>query len=308
MRRSARARTRHAPRANLRDSQIVNAAETSDADAVQRLLDLLDLERLDRDLFRAAVTGPWPTGRLFGGQVAAQALRAAAHTVDVDHHPHSLHGYFLRPGSPATPVLLHVDRIRDGRSFTTRRVVAVQEGEAIFTLGASFHRDEPDGEYQAPPPAGVPPPDADVDWYESPLSRFGTAGPFDVRELAPSKPDARGAIETTRRVWVRVRSALDDDRALHACLLTFVSDMGAVYAAAIPVGGELGTIMGASLDHAVWFHRPIRLDEWVLYDLRPVSNAGSRGLVNGTFHTHEGVLGASVAQEALIRPLAGRED
>jgi acyl-CoA thioesterase-2 len=285
-------------------SDETGAARTS----VDRLLALLDLERLDRDLFRAGVGATWPTGRLFGGQVAAQALRAAINTVDVEHFPHSMHGYFLRPGSPASPVLLHVDRIRDGRSFTTRRVVAVQEGEAIFTLGASFHRDEPDGEYQVPPPHGVPDPTADVEWYESPLSRFGDAGPFEVRELPPAQPDARGGIETTRRVWVRVRARLDDDRGLHACLLTFVSDMGAVYAAAIPVGGGLGTVMGASLDHAVWFHRPIRLDEWVLYDLRPASNAGSRGLVHGTFHTAGGTLGASVAQEALIRLLRSGRD
>jgi acyl-CoA thioesterase-2 len=274
------------------------------ARAVRRLLAVLELERIDRDLFRAAVSMPWPTGRLFGGEVAAQALRAAINTVDVDHFPHSMHGYFLRPGAPQTPVLLHVDRIRDGRSFTTRRVVAVQNGEAIFTLGASFHRDEPDGEYQVPPPHGVGDPDvADGPSYESPLSGFGLAGPFEVREFAPATPDERGRIETTRRLWIRVRVRLADDRALHACLLTFVSDMGAVYAAAIPVGGGLGTIMGASLDHAVWFHRPIRLDEWVLYDLQPISNAGSRGLVHGTFHTREGVLGASVTQEALIRPL-----
>jgi acyl-CoA thioesterase-2 len=271
--------------------------------SVDRLLALLELERLDRDLFRADVPGAWPTGRLFGGQVAAQALRAAIHTVDVEHHPHSLHGYFLRPGSPETPVLLHVDRIRNGRSFTTRRVVAVQEGEAIFTANVSFHCEEPSAEYQSPPPLGVPDPDSDFEWYESPLSRLGAAGPLEVRELPPARPDDRGAIETTRRVWVRARTRLADDRALHVCLLTFVSDMGAVYAAAIPVGGKFGTVMGASLDHAVWFHRPVRLDEWVLFDLRPMSNAGSRGLVQGTFHTRDGVLAASVAQEALIRPV-----
>jgi acyl-CoA thioesterase II len=272
--------------------------------SVQRLVALLELERLDRDLYRADVPGPFPTGRLFGGQVAAQALRAAAYTVDVEHYVHSLHGYFLRPGSPATPVLLHVDRIRDGRSFTTRRVVAVQEGEAIFTLNVSFHRDEPDGEYAVALPAGVPDPESDTQWYESPLSRFGFTGPFEVRELPPAEPDERGDIATTRRVWLRVRAEVGDDRVLHACLLTFVSDMGAVYAAAIPVLGagiEPPRVMGASLDHSVWFHRSIRLDDWVLYDLRPISNAGSRGLVYGTFHSRDGVLAASVAQEALIR-------
>jgi acyl-CoA thioesterase-2 len=285
---------------------VPDATGTPDDDAaavksVERLLALLDLERLDRDLFRADVPGPWPTGRLFGGQVAAQALRAAVNTVDVEHHPHSLHGYFLRPGSPEMPVLLHVDRIRDGRSFTTRRVVAVQDGEAIFTANVSFHTDEESAEYQVPPPAGVPDPESDFEWYESPLSRFGFAGPLEVRELAPTPRDERGAIETTRRTWVRTRTRVPDDRALHACLLTFVSDMGAVYAAAIPVGGKLGTVMGASLDHAVWFHRPVRLDDWVLFDLRPLSNAGSRGLVQGTFHTRDGVLAASVVQEALVR-------
>jgi acyl-CoA thioesterase II len=277
--------------------------------AVQRLLHLLELERLDRDLFRAPVEHLWPTGRLFGGQVAAQALRAAIDTVEVDHHPHSLHGYFLRPGQPSRPVLLLVDRIRDGRSFTTRRVNAVQDGEAIFTLGASFHADEPGEEYAAPPTDDVPDPvhDPGTAWYTSPLSGFGEQGPFETYELPPAEPDARGAIATTRRVWLRVRADLGADRALHACMLTFVSDMGAVYAAAIPVHGtaesrrRLGSIMGASLDHAIWFHRPVRLDDWVLYDLRPQSNAGSRGLVWGTIHALDGTLGASIAQEALIR-------
>ncbi|MCU1426690.1 MAG: acyl-CoA thioesterase [Actinomycetia bacterium] len=277
----------------------VDPADTS----VQRLLALLELERVDRDLFRAAAGGAWPTGRLFGGQVAAQALRAAANTVDIDHFVHSMHGYFLRPGSPKTPVLFHVDRIRDGQSFTTRRVVAVQEGEAIFTLSTSFHKHEPGAEYQVPIPQGVPDPTSATEWYESPLARFGKSGPFDVREMKPTPRDERGAIETTRRVWLRIRQPLGDDPALHACILTFVSDMGAVYAAAIPVGGRLDNIMGASLDHSVWFHRPVRLDDWVLYDLRPISNAGSRGLVQGTFHTRDGACVASVAQEALIRPL-----
>lgn len=270
---------------------------------VDRLLGLLDVERLDRDLFRAAVPVQTHTGRLFGGQVAAQALRAATHTVETDHHPHSLHGYFLRPGSPETPVLLHVDRIRDGRSFTTRTVVAVQEGEAIFELTASFHRDEPAAEYQVPIPEEVPDPDGDFAWHESPLSKFSLASPFEMRELPSPPPDERGLLRSTRRVWLRTRGALPDDRALHACVITFVSDMGAVYAAALAQGGGLGITMGASLDHAVWFHRPIRPDDWILFDLVPISNAGSRGLVHGTMHTRDGVLGASVTQEGLIRPM-----
>jgi acyl-CoA thioesterase-2 len=272
-------------------------------EAVARLVALFDLERLDRDLFRASPRGPWPMGRLFGGQVAAQALCAAAKTVDVAHHPHSLHSYFLRPGSPSTPVIMQVDRIRDGQSFTTRRVNAIQEGEAIFTLIASFHRDEPDREYQVPLPADVPDPeDATFEWFRSPMSRFDTWSPFEVRELPPSRRDDEGRIASTRRVWMRTRAPIADDELLHDCVLTFVSDMGAMYAAVVPVAqGETGNLMGASLDHAVWFHRRARLDEWFLYDLSPVSNAGSRGLVHGTFHTRDGVLVASVAQEALIR-------
>jgi acyl-CoA thioesterase-2 len=272
------------------------------AESVRRLVSLFDLERLDRDLFRASGRGPWGMQRLFGGQVAAQALRAAANTVDVDHRPHSFHGYFLRPGIPKTPVIMQVDRIRDGRSFTTRRVNAIQEGEAIFSLIASFHRDEPDREYQSPPPAGVPDPDADVEWFRSPMARFDTWSPFEVRELAPTPADERGRIASTRRVWMRTRAPVDGDQLLHDCLLTFLSDMGAMYAAILPVAAGRGTeVMGASLDHAVWFHRPVRLDEWVLFDLSPVSNAGSRGLVHGTFHTREGVHAASMSQEALLR-------
>ncbi len=288
-----------------RDSEPPDLGPSPDVEppTVDRLLTLLELERLDRDLFRAAVPMQTHTGRLFGGQVAAQALRAATHTVEVDHHPHSLHGYFLRPGSPETPVLLHVDRIRDGRSFTTRTVVAIQEGEAIFELIASFHRDEPAAEYQTPLPADVPDPEGNALWHDSPISRFSLASPFEMREMKNPGPDERGLLTSTRRVWLRTRGALPDDRALHACVITFVSDMGAVYAAALAVGGGMGITMGASLDHAVWFHRPIRPDDWMLFDLRPVSNSGSRGLVHGTMHARDGVLGASVAQEALIRPV-----
>lgn len=270
---------------------------------VDRLIALLDVERLDRDLFRAAVPARTQTDRLFGGQVAAQTLRAATLTVDVDHYPHSLHGYFLRPGSPNVPIILQVDRIRDGRSFTTRTVVAMQEGEAIFELTASFHKDEPGAEYQTPLPADLPEPDADFKWHKSLLSMFDAASPFEMHEVPPPEPGERGLLTSTRRVWLRTRGALPDDRALHACVLTFISDMGAVFAAALAVGGGFGLTMGASLDHAMWFHRPIRADEWMLFDLRPVSNAGSRGLVHGTMHTRAGVLGASIAQEALIRAL-----
>lgn len=273
--------------------------------SVERLLRLLDIERLDRDLYRAPVLAsglPGPPGRLFGGQVAAQALRAAVHTIEADHFPHSLHGYFLRPGNPEVPVLLHVDRLRDGKSFTTRSVVAVQDGEAIFNLTASFHRDEPDGEYQICSPAGVPDPDDDdFAWPENPLSRFAAISPIEMRDVPTPPPDEQGMIDSARRTWMRTRGPVPDDRALHACVVTYLSDFGAVFAAAVSVGGGFGITMGASLDHAVWFHRPVRADEWMLYDLRPLSTAGSRGLVHGALYSRDGVLVASVTQEALVR-------
>lgn len=269
---------------------------------VDRLLSLITLEQLDRDLFRAEAGENTGGGRLFGGQVAAQALRAATETVDAELHVHSMHGYFLRPGTEGTPLILHVDRIRDGRSFTTRRVVVMQHGEAIFNLSASFHVDEPGGEYAVGLP-DVPDPTEDAhDWHTDWLTTATDRMPFEMRVFTPPDADAAGRLETTRRSWMRTRGAMPDDRALHACIAAFVSDMGAVFAAALSVGAQPGTLMGASLDHAIWFHRPIRMDEWFLYDLAPVSAHGARGLVHGTMTSHRGVHGASVAQEALIRP------
>ena len=268
---------------------------------VDRLLWLLDLERLDRDLFRGRSPAHRTNGRLFGGQVAAQALRAATLTVSADHHPHSLHGYFLRPGLPGRRLILQVDRIRDGRSFTTRRVVAVQDGEAIFSLSASFHTEEQGGEYQTPMAADVPHPDDDHPWIETPLRAFSSGSPFEVRELGSQPPDERGVLTSTRRVWLRTRGPLPDERALHACVLTYISDMGAVFASRKAISLKWGAGMGASLDHAIWFHRPIRPDDWLLYDLRPLSNSGARGLVLGSIHDVHGVHGASITQEALVR-------
>ena len=269
--------------------------------AVDRFLELLDIERLDRDLFRADANPNTYGNRLFGGQVAAQSLRAAVLTVDVPHHPHSLHGYFLRPGATDAPVLLHVDRIRDGGSFTTRTVVARQDGQAIFNLSASFHKDEEGGTYNEALPEGIPDPESDFDWVKSPFSGFSTMSPFEVLEMPIVGPDAAGHYESTRRVWIRTRGRLPDDRALHASVAAFVSDMGAVFAAAVPVGGGFDAAMAASLDHALWFHRPFRMDEWTLFDLHPVSNNGNRGYVRGSLRSRDGSLGASITQEALIR-------
>jgi acyl-CoA thioesterase-2 len=262
---------------------------------IDRLVEMLALERLDRDLFRGHNPTSARHGRLFGGHVAAQALRAAAYTDDSDHFPHSLHGYFLRPGRLELPSTLQVHRIRDGRSFTTRRVVVVQDGEAIFSLAASFHRDEPGGDYQVPQPLGVPAPD------EVAARDDGDGGhlsPFDVREVL-DETATHG--RSTRQIWVRTRGALDDDRTLHASVLTYLSDMGAVGAARRSLRLYHRRGLGASLDHAVWFHRPVRTDQWLLFDMQPVSASGARALVVGTLHDGAGVLGASMAQEVLVR-------
>lgn len=260
------------------------------------LLDLLALERVDGDRFVAPTPADGPS-RLFGGQVASQSLRAAVLTVDAARPPHSLHAYFVRPGSPGVPLDLDVVRVRDGRSFSVRQVTASQAGDPIFVLYASFHGREAGDDWHLPPPAGVPGPD-EIEAHESPLSRFSTMSPFEMR------PVRRGAVfPAMHPFWVRTREPLPDDAALHACVLAFMSDMGVVGSARAPESTAM-PFAGASLDHAVWFHRPARADAWLLFSVDPVTNAGARGLARGTFHTREGVLVASIAQEALLRPTA----
>lgn len=278
---------------------------------VAALLAQLDLEELDVDLYRGENPSQRHNQRVFGGLVAAQALRAATLTVDTDHHPHSLHGYFLRGGEPGRPIVFHADRIRDGRSFTTRRVVAVQYGEAIFNMTASFQRREDDPtDYQLALPADLLPPEEVPDRQprDELHAQWLERSPFQTRELGPGKVDEHGVYASTRRVWFRAKSALPDDDLLHACALAYATDMGAVTAAVVPVFGDgwasaFGKMMSASLDHAVWFHRPIRVDRWHYYELHAVSNQNSRGLVRGTIHRRDGALVASMTQEALIRRL-----
>lgn len=277
------------------------------ADALTQLLELLDLEQLDRDLFRGHNIEHELDGRLFGGLIAAQALRAAQRSVDADHSVHSLHSYFMRAGRQGVPVILHADRIRDGRSFTTRRVVAAQHGEAIFTLAASFQRPELGPEYAISPAADAPVPEEAVH-QPTPFDEYHGRAALQVIELMPydAGPDSAGS---TRRAWVRTDGLLPDDPALQACVLAYMSDFAAVFASAKAIPVDPANIMTASLDHALWFHRPIRLDDWVLVDQRPISNSNSRGLVVGSIHSRDGVLGASLAQEALVRdlhPEAGR--
>jgi acyl-CoA thioesterase II len=284
----------------------VMVSDQAPGNAFARFLALLDLERIDRDLFRGVNPGPEGPGRVFGGQVAGQAMQAAAATVEVDHHPHSLHASFLRPGRRGVPIVYQVDRIRDGRSFTTRRALAVQHGEAIFSLTASFHALEPSPEHQLPLPVGVPAPEE----CERERSDHFHHHPFDIRELDPPAEVNGRPNPSTRRLWVRTDGRLPDDPAVHASVVAFLSDMGPVGAARRALrrhdDGEGPEMMGASLDHTVWFHRPLRADDWLLYDLEAVAVAGARGLSRGTLSTADGVLVASVAQEVLLRPLRAR--
>ncbi|MGH2686673.1 MAG: acyl-CoA thioesterase [Actinomycetota bacterium] len=230
--------------------------------------------------------------------MAGQALRAATQTVDVDHHVHSMHAYFVRPGLPGEPITMQVARIRDGRSFTTRNVLAVQGDETIFSMSASFQRQEDGEEYQLPMAGDV----SDPDDTPPPAFMPRAMGGMDIREVGPTAPDPDGTYRSTRRVWMRATVDLPDDPDVHASVIAFMSDMGVVMAARPPrEGHDWRRMMGASLDHALWFHRPTRADQWLLYDLHSLSTSNARGLVRGTMHTREGVLALSMTQEALIR-------
>jgi acyl-CoA thioesterase II len=265
---------------------------TGVGEPIDSLLELLDLEQIEKHLFRGRnpSRSSGAPGRVFGGQVASQALMAAANTVEPDELVHSLHAYFLRPGRPGQPILYDVDRIRDGRSFTTRRVVAIQNGEAIFNLDTSFQRPEAGIEHHLPFPSGVPDPErlrGNSGWG-------GAHGPFDYRDCPPAPP-------ASRRHWMRPRGTVPDDPNLHACVLTYASDHGPVGAAANPAGIGHGRGMRASLDHSIWFHCAVDVNQWLLYDLEGVAAAAARGLARGAIYTHNGVHVATVYQEALMR-------
>jgi acyl-CoA thioesterase-2 len=267
-----------------------------DADPIGRFLALLDLRPTGEDRYSAITPAEGPP-RLFGGQVAAQSLRAATLTVDPGRLPHSLHAYFIRPGRPGVPLELTVERARDGRSFTTRRVSAAQEGEPIFVLDASFHVEEDGEDWQPDDTLDVPGPD-EVEAPESPMGRFSTMSPFDIRPAGGSNPKGF----PIHPFWVRTKGRLPDDPLLHACAITFISDMGVVGSAPRPGPDRTRGFMGASLDHAVWLHCPARADEWLLFDVHPLRNGGARGLAMGTMRTQAGVVVATIAQEALLRP------
>lgn len=285
------------------------------SDALAQLLGTLDLEPLELNLFR----GQQPDEarqRVFGGQVAAQALVAAGRTVE-DRSVHSLHAYFLRPGDPRIPIIYQVERTRDGRSFTTRRVTAIQHGRPIFTLSASFHVAEESFEHQAAMP-DVPPPEALEDWQR--FMRRTIAGRPDRADHAnleawverPRAIESRhvepmdyfgGQQPPTHDIWLRAAGALPEDPLLHQCIVAYASDMTLIDTAARPHPIELlgDAIESASLDHAMWFHRPLRADEWLLYTQESPVMAGARGLTTGHFFRRDGVLAVSVVQEGLFR-------
>ncbi|MEV8343896.1 acyl-CoA thioesterase [Streptomyces niveus] len=289
--------------------------------ALESLLDLLDLERIEEDIFRG-LSRPTAVPRVYGGQVAAQALVAAGRTVPGDRSAHSLHAYFLRAGDPGAPIVYTVDRIRDGRSFTTRRVVAVQHGQPIFHLSASFQTYEDGLEHQAamppaPDPESLPtaaellPRHADRFVDPSVVDRLlETRAAVDLRYVdAPPYATAGQVREARSQVWFRTAGKLADDPLLHVCLATYVSDMtllDSVLLAHGRGGWASGDIVGASLDHAMWFHRPFRADEWLLYDQTSPSASGGRGLGQARIYTRAGDLAISVIQEGVMRVPRGR--
>jgi acyl-CoA thioesterase II len=280
--------------------------------ALDALLDLLDLEQIEVNIFRGRSPDD-SRQRVFGGQVAGQALVAAGRTVPEDRPVHSLHAYFIRPGDPSVPLVYLVDRVRDGRSFTTRRVSAVQHGQAIFTLSASFHHPEPGPEHADPMP-DVPPPEA-VERRQDRLARVlgelpavAREDPFDVRSIGPLPIEAERdpSLRTTKsQVWLRVDGELPDDPLLHVCLMTYASDMTLLDSLLIGHGRYWGDghTVGASLDHAMWFHRPFRADRWLLYAQDSPVASGARGLARGEVYTAGGELVVSVVQEGLIRTI-----
>jgi acyl-CoA thioesterase-2 len=255
--------------------------------------------------------------RVFGGQVAGQALVAAARTVEMDRDVHSLHAYFLRPGDPTVPILYEVDRIRDGRSFATRRVVAIQHGRPIFNLSASFHVAEAGYDHASPVPEGLPDPEDLPDFLtrwepivgqtEEGRSWLDRPRPIDMRYVDGLPSAQRAPLPPRNRVWIRADGALPDDPVLHTCVVTYASDMTLLDTTLFPHGRSFveNDVMMASLDHAMWFHRPFRADEWLLYDQDTPSASSGRGLARGLFFDRSGALVASVVQEGLIRPLGG---
>jgi acyl-CoA thioesterase-2 len=287
------------------------AAAGAATQALASLLSLLDLEPIETNIFRGnSPKDRWQ--RVFGGQVLGQALVAASRTVE-QRTCHSLHAYFLRAGDPKTPILYEVDRSRDGLSFSARRVVAIQHGEPIFTMSASFEVPEIGLEHQISMP-DVPAPEqlkSEREWRmeilpdipEQVQGWFLRARPIEFRPVEPPNRFAKGKHPPRQIVWFRAVAPLPQSPALHQCVLAYASDMTLLDTSLLPHGYNLFTndLQLASLDHAMWFHRPFRADEWLLYVQESPSASGSRGFNRGEIFRRDGVLAASVAQEGLVR-------
>jgi acyl-CoA thioesterase-2 len=281
-----------------------------------QLVEQLGLERIEEDLFRGQSQDlGW--GTVFGGQVLGQALSAAVQTVPADRDVHSLHAYFLRPGAVDRPIVYEVDRIRDGSSFTTRRVVAVQNGKPIFNLAASFQKQEDGFEHAdempaAPPPESLPTEQQHATKYAERLPKFFrertlAERPFEMRPVdGGDDPFLPRAKPPTRMVWIRAAGRLPDAQAMHCYLLAYVSDYSFLTTSLLPHGVSWMSpgMQVASLDHVMWFHQPFRVDEWLLHVIDSPSAHGARGLVRGRVFSQDGRLVASTAQEGLIRQRA----
>jgi acyl-CoA thioesterase-2 len=281
----------------------------------KRLADLqqqFELERLEVNLFRGQSrdTG---SPQVFGGQVLGQALKAASATIDDGRVAHSLHAYFLRRGDFTKPIVYSVDRSRDGGSFSTRRVVAIQNGEQIFICSVSFQTPESGLDFQAgmpqvPPPEELQPfakpPPSELEKLPEKLRRWlEIERPFEFRPVQQYNPLAPVACAPVRQIWMRAVDKLPDDDALHRGLLAYMSDYWLLDTSTMPHGSSFlrGNLIMASIDHAIWFHRPVRVDEWLLYSLDSPSSSGARGFARGSLYSRQGSLVASTAQEGLIR-------
>ena len=285
---------------------------TAPQSALDALLATLNLERLEDNLFLGA-RGNEGWQRVFGGQVLGQALMAAARTVDADRSVHSLHGYFLLSGDPSRPIVYDVERIRDGGSFTTRRVKAIQHGRPIFSMSSSFHKAEPGFDHQSempkvPPPEELPNPKDLINGLidalpQSMRSYWSRERPVDMRVVDVSRYLTRDRKVPLQHIWIRANGKLPDDPAIHQAVLAYASDFTLLDTALIAHGKLLfdADVQLASLDHALWYHRPFRADEWLLYVQDSPNAYGARGFCRGSIFTREGELIASVVQEGLMR-------
>ncbi|MEM1035297.1 MAG: acyl-CoA thioesterase II [Pseudomonadota bacterium] len=286
------------------------------SDPVGDLIDLMDLERLEVDLFRGQSPENETNQRVFGGQVIAQSLVAAHRTVDLETRSiHSMHAYFIRPGDPSIPIIYEVDRSRDGGSFTTRRIVAIQHGKQIFNLAASFHKVEEGWHHQHTMP-DVPAPE-DLQNRIEHRKRIAERIPerfrkdwlraraVEIREVDPLDPVTPEKTSDVQHLWFRVARPIDETPWLHQCLMAYASDMALLGTGNRPHGISWmsGQLMSASLDHAMWFHAPIKFDDWHLYTMDSPYSGGARSFNRGSVYTRDGQLVASVAQEGLMRPM-----